>query len=64
MRGAFLKMKDRDSKGKFIHGHEINLLRDKYGRFRKKDKEKTMDKKQDISMIENRIDKLLEKAGL
>lgn len=52
-------MKDRDSKGKFVHGHEIDLLRDNYGRFVKKNKKKTMD----ISILEEKVDMILKKAG-
>ena len=57
-------MKDRDSKGKFIHGHEIDLPRDSHGRFMKKDKKKNMGEKLEISTVEDRVDKLLEKAGV
>ena len=57
-------MENRDLLGRFTKGYKNDLPRDNKGKFRKKDKDKAMDKKQDISMIENCVDKLLEKAGL
>ena len=57
-------MKDRDSKGKFVHGHEIDLPRDSHGRFMKKDKKKNMGEKLGISTVEDCVDELLKKAGL
>jgi hypothetical protein len=52
---------DRDSKGRFIDGHKVDLPRDSLGRFVKKNKEKSMDKKQGVSMMEDRVDELLKK---
>lgn len=55
---------ERNGHGRFIRGHKVNLPRDSKGRFIKKDKEKTMDKKQDITTVESRVDEILNKAGL
>ena len=59
-------MKDvnRDSRGRFIHGHKVSLLRNNKGRFVKKDKEKSMDKNQKSSMVEEKVDRLLKKFEL
>jgi len=51
----------RDNYGRFVHGHPVDLLRDSKGRFKKKDKEKAMDKKQDSTMVEDKVDALLNK---
>jgi hypothetical protein len=55
---------DRDIKGRFTHGHKVDLPRDSLGRFMRKSKEKSMVKRQDISMVEDRVDELLKKHGL
>ena len=55
---------ERDERGRFVKGHRISLPRDNKGKFIKKDKGKSMDKKQDISTVEDKVDKILEKHGL
>ena len=57
-------MENRDMQGRFTKGYKNNLLRDGHGRFIKKNKEKTTDRKPRISTVENHVDELLEKAGL